>query len=64
MWTLQELFLWQQAILQIHQNPLLVTSAEGGAEGSVRQAEAAGEAGEGKETAGRETREFRNAVRE
>lgn len=44
--------------------PLLVTSAEGGAEGSVSQAEAAGEAREGKETAGRETKEFRNAVRE
>lgn len=60
---MQELFLRQQAVLQTHKYPLLVTSAEGGAEGSPGQAEAAGEAGEGKETAGRETKESRNAVR-
>lgn len=64
MWILQELFLWQQAILQIHKFPLLGTSAEGGAEGSFCQAEAAGKAREGKETVGRETKEFRKAVRE
>lgn len=53
-----------KAILQIHKYPVLVASAEGGGEGSVHQAEAAGEARQGKETAGREKKEFGHAVRE